>query len=168
MTSELFTVYGKFPDSYASGATSNVAVLYSDLWYNPTTGTSGGVWYIRLPQGTKMKVWDTKLIDTTPNQVLNVYLAVQDDISSSATAIPTDGSISGWVIKGRDTLANWASGAIAYNAVYTKERCARPEHIIESPDGLKNVAFLINQSVSGIPNIQYTLEITDDEDGRNR
>jgi len=173
MTSELFTVYGTRPvDTVA--ATSTVFTLYSDLFFTHASagGVSGGTWLIRIPQGTTMKVWDTKLIGGIGNTsgtivdapVFTSYLWVSDTVGD---ATQQDGGLSGalWQIKGEDKLV-YSGGLSGYSAVtnlvYNSPRCSRPDHVIESPDGRKLVAFLLNQRTSGTASVQYTIEITDE------
>ena len=171
MVSELFTIYGKRPlDTVAQ--TSTVFTLYSDLFFTNTSsgGVSGAAWLIRIPQGTSMKIWDTKLMCGTSvsGTVMNPsgftsYVWVSDTVGNPSV---NDGGASGalWQVKGRDQIAVVpASGVIVQtNTVYQSVKCARPEHIIESPDGRKLVAFLLNQTTSGAVSVQYTIEITDE------
>jgi hypothetical protein len=175
MTSELFTVYGKRPvDTVA--ATSTTFTLYSDLFFTHASagGVSGGTWLIRIPQGTAMKIWDTKLMagqaaasgTIVTEMGFTSYIWVSDTVGDPTT---NDGGLSGalWQIKGQDQVATTPvvlSGQVIFTdpRVYSSEKCARPEHIIESPDGRKLVAFLLNQATSGQASVQYTIEITDD------
>jgi len=136
--SEIFTVEGT---TDGSSATDDF-LLYSDAFY--TNAVSTTPLYIRIPAGTKLKIWSRRV--NCPTQNTELVINYTHDVTA---AVPT------WVEVNRDIQD------VSVETSFDKEK--RRPIVLRGFTGKEAVKFTWNQSAAAVAYFNAELEFAEDE-----